>query len=149
MSFGEISSAGLLFGLAAALSQAGHILLSHRIIQDLSPLLTVAWSALMTSAVFFLQGFGAGNFQWDLSAAGWGAILGTGFFANFIGIICFFAGMRIVGPSNASVVMNLEPVLTVVLAVLLLGEGFGALQGVGGAIIVCGLYILHKGESSA
>ena len=148
VSFGEISKTGLVFGLVAAFGQACHVLLSHHIIQNLSPLLTVAWSALATSAAFFLYGISSGTLQWTATVIGWGAILGTGFFANFIGIICFFTGMRITGPSDASVVMNLEPVLTVVLSVLLLEESFGAWQGVGGAIIICGLYILHKGESA-
>ena len=149
VSFGEISKMGVIFGLAAALGQACHVLLSHHVIQNLSPLLTVAWSALATSAAFFLYGAGSGTLQWDVNPAGWAAILGTGFVANFIGIICFFVGMRIAGPSDASIVMNLEPVLTVALSVLLLGESFGVLQGIGGAIIICGLYILHKGESAA
>ena len=42
--------------------------------------------------------------------------------------------------------MNLEPVLTVVLSVLLLGESFGWAQAIGGGIILGGLYILHRGE---
>ena len=54
--------------------------------------------------------------------------------------------MRLVGPSDASIVMNLEPVLTVVLSVLLLGESFGWAQAIGGGIILGGLYILHRGE---
>ena len=59
----------------------------------------------------------------------------------------FFVGLRSVGPSDASIVMNLEPVLTVVLSILLLGESFGWLQALGGGVILGGLYLLRKGES--
>ena len=148
VSFGEVSMSGLLFGVAAAFMQACHVLLSHAIIADLSPLLAVGWSALATSAVFFLYGVVEGNLLWNMTPLAWGAILGTGFFANFIGIVCFFAGMKRVGPSTASIVMNLEPVLTVILSVLLLAESFSWGQAIGGGGILLGLYLLQRKESS-
>lgn len=148
VSFGIASLSGLLFGVAAAFTQACHVLLSHRIIAELSPLLTIGWSALATSAAFFLYGVLTDSLLWNLTPAAWGAILGTGFFANFIGIVCFFAGMQRVGPSTASIVMNLEPVLTVILSVLLLSETFSWGQALGGGGILLGLYLLQRKESS-
>lgn len=148
VSFDAVSASGLFFGIAAAFMQACHILLSDKIIAELSPLLTVGWSALATSAVFFGYGLVADNLLWHLSPIGWGAILGTGFFANFIGIVSFFAGMKLVGPSDASIVMNLEPVLTVILSVLLLAETFSWGQALGGGAILFGLYLLQRKESS-
>ena len=148
VSFGQVSTTGLVFGLLAALGQACHVLLSHRIVAELSPLLTVGWSALATAAAFFAYGSFSGDLLWTFPASGWGAIFGTAFFANYIGIVLFFVGLRLVGPSDASIVMNLEPVLTVVLSILLLGESFGWLQALGGGVILGGLYLLRKGESA-
>mgnify|MGYP003586364919 FL=1 len=148
VSLGVVSLSGMLSGIAAAFMQACHVLLSHSIVNDLSPLLTVGWSALATSAAFFAYGGIDGSLQWNLTPLAWGAILGTGFFANFIGIVCFMAGMKRVGPSTASIVMNLEPVLTVVLSVALLGETFGWGQALGGGGILLGLYLLQRKESS-
>jgi drug/metabolite transporter (DMT)-like permease len=148
VSWGAVSVSGLLFGVAAAFMQACHVLLSHTIVADLSPLTAVGWSALATSTVFFLYGAVDGSLLWNLTPAAWLAILGTGFFANFIGIVCFFAGMKRVGPSTASIVMNLEPVLTVVLSVLLLSENFSWGQAIGGGGILLGLYLLQRKESS-
>ena len=147
VSFGQVSTAGLVFGLLAALGQACHVLLSHRIVTELSPLLTVGWSALATAAAFFVYGSFSGDLLLALPTSGWGAIFGTAFFANYIGIVLFFVGLRLVGPSDASIVMNLEPVLTVVLSILLLGESFGWLQALGGGVILGGLFLLRKGES--
>ncbi len=147
VSFGEVSTSGLLFGVAAAVGQACHVLLSHTIVADLSPLLAVGWSAMATSTVFFGWGLLSGELQWTLTPVAWGAVFGTAFFANFIGIVLFFTGLRWVGPSNASIVMNLEPVLTVVLSVLFLGESFGPAQALGGGIILGGLLLLHRGET--
>jgi drug/metabolite transporter (DMT)-like permease len=147
VSFGAASASGLLFGIAAAFMQACHVLLSDRIIAELSPLLTVGWAALATSAAFFGYGLLTDTLLWQLPSAAWWAILGTGFFANFIGIVCFFTGMKLVGPSDASIVMNLEPVLTVILSVLLLAETFSWGQALGGGAILFGLYLLQRKES--
>lgn len=147
VSLGNVSTVGLLFGVAAAFAQACHVLLSHTIIAELSPLLTVGWAALTTSTAFSAYGAVSGDLQLNLTAIGWASVFGTAFFANFIGIVLFFVGMRLVGPSDASIVMNLEPVLTVVLSVLLLGESFGWPQAAGGGILLTGLYILHRGEA--
>ena len=149
VSFAEVSSSGLLFGVLAALTQALHVLFSDRIIVDLSPLLTIGWSALATSAAFFIQGVASDQLIWQISWTGWAAIFGTGFFANFIGIGCFFYGMQQVGPSDASIVMNLEPVLTVVLSVMLLNETFGLMQALGGGLILLGIVWLNRKESLA
>lgn len=149
VSFAEVSSSGLLFGVLAALTQALHVLFSDRIIVDLSPLLTIGWSALATSAAFFIQGVASDQLIWQISWTGWAAIFGTGFFANFIGIGCFFHGMQQVGPSDASIVMNLEPVLTVVLSVMLLNETFGLMQALGGGLILLGIVWLNRKESLA
>lgn len=148
VSFGAASVSGLMFGMAAAFMQACHVLLSDRIIADLSPLLTVGWAALATSVAFFGYGLLTDSLLWQLPSAGWWAILGTGFFANFIGIVCFYVGMKRVGPSDASIVMNLEPVLTVILSVLLLSETFSWGQALGGGAILFGLYLLQRKESS-
>ena len=147
VSFGAASLSGMLFGVGAAFLQACHVLVSNRLLASLSPLLIVGWSAFATSSVFFLYGLVTGELLHDFSAAGWGSVFGTGFFANYIGIVCFFFGMQQVGPSIASVVMNLEPVLTIVLSVIVLGESFGWGQAVGGAIILTGLYFLQRGRA--
>lgn len=144
-SVGAVSASGLLLGMAAAFGQACHVLLSHAILFDLPPLLTAGWSALATAGAFFLYGVLSGDLMWNMTWVAWGAVFGTALFANFIGISLFFLGMRLVGPSNASIVMNLEPVLTVVLAVLFLGETLEWEQALGGGILLGGLCILHVG----
>lgn len=56
-------------------------------------------------------------------------LFGTGFFG-------LFTGTRQVGASAATQIMNLEPVLTVILAVAFFGEAMSPLQGAGAALVV-------------
>ena len=51
-------------------------------------------------------------------------------------ILAFFAGLKRVGPATASIVSTLEPVVTVALAWLVLGETLTLLQLAGGAIVL-------------
>lgn len=69
VSLGVVSTSGLLFGVAAAFVQACHVLLGHTILTNLSPLLTVGWSAAATSAAFFWVWDIVGRFAVE-SAAG-------------------------------------------------------------------------------
>ena len=48
----------------------------------------------------------------------------------------FFAGLRRVGPTNASILSTVEPLATVVLAFLVFGETLGALQLAGGTLVL-------------
>ena len=55
--------------------------------------------------------------------------------------VLWFTAIRRVGPSRATLFGNLQPFLAVVFAVLLLSEGLGALQVVGGVLIAAGILV--------
>src|SRR5262245_58387790 len=55
--------------------------------------------------------------------------------------VLWFTAIRRVGPSRATLFGNLQPFLAVIFAVLLLSEGLGALQVVGGVLIAVGIVI--------
>ena len=48
----------------------------------------------------------------------------------------FFAGLRRVGPTTASILSTVEPLVTVALAFAIFGESLGALQLAGGALVL-------------
>jgi len=51
-----------------------------------------------------------------------------------------------VGPTNASVLSTFEPVTTVILAFLFLGEEIGPMRITGGALILMAVILLAKSE---
>jgi drug/metabolite transporter (DMT)-like permease len=71
------------------------------------------------------------------------ALVGT-----VVAIITFFAGLERIGPTNASVLSTFEPVTTVVLAAVFMGETVGPLRIAGGALILMAVVLLAKGEFS-
>ncbi|MGF1611398.1 MAG: EamA family transporter, partial [Kiloniellales bacterium] len=75
--------------------------------------------------------------------AGWGALAATilCFAAAFLGM---FAGVRMIGALRTSMIMNLEPVATIGLAVLLLGESLTAQQLVGAALVLGAVAVAQR-----
>jgi len=71
----------------------------------------------------------------------WPGIVGIGFLSTFVAIVGFSAGSRLIGAAEASLVSTIEPVITVALAALILGERLTAIQFVGGALILVGVVV--------
>jgi drug/metabolite transporter (DMT)-like permease len=66
-----------------------------------------------------------------------------------VAIVAFFAGLGRVGPARAAILSTVEPVITLALAVLVLGEPLGWSQAAGGALILAAILILQRGRRSA
>jgi len=58
-----------------------------------------------------------------------------------IGYVTFFAGLEIIGPFKTSMLMNMEPVLTIILATILLDERLSSLQLVGAGFVIGGIVL--------
>jgi len=71
----------------------------------------------------------------------WPGIVGIGFLGTFVAIVGFVAGSRLIGAAQASLISTIEPVWTVTLAALLLGERLTGVQLLGGALILIGVVI--------
>jgi drug/metabolite transporter (DMT)-like permease len=72
----------------------------------------------------------------ELTAAGWGWLAGLAVVSTVAAVSLFFAGLRRVGPTTASILSTAEPVVTVLLAFLVFGELLGPVQLLGGALVL-------------
>lgn len=70
------------------------------------------------------------------SADGWLSIVYMGVFPTFFGYMVMQQGIKHLGISTTTLFINLVPVVAMVLAVLVLGESFFALNAVSAAIII-------------
>lgn len=128
---------GLLFALGAAAVYAVYILVSNLVLNSVSPLLSSAVISSAACVTYGLAGFILG-FTWDISVSTWLAISGIAVFSTVIAILTFFVGLQRVGPTTASIVSTLEPVMTVGLAYVLLGEILTTVQAIGAVCVVLG-----------
>jgi drug/metabolite transporter (DMT)-like permease len=141
---GAIDAVGAALGLAAACVYTTYILVSEGVARRMRPL---ALSAIVcTGAAVSLTAGGTllGEFRpGALTAAGWGWLLCLGGVSTVAAISLFFAGLRRVGPTAASILSTVEPVVTVALAAAVFGELLGPVQIVGGALVLAAVPVLH------
>lgn len=83
-----------------------------------------------------------------LSSKGWIGILTTGV-AFSLGYVLFFAGAAVIGTTRASVLSIIEPILTILLAILLVNEWLSAIQWLGVALVVASLLVIEMPRSAA
>jgi drug/metabolite transporter (DMT)-like permease len=79
----------------------------------------------------------------DLTAAGWGWLACLAVVSTVGAVSLFFAGLDRVGPTAASILSTIEPVVTVLLAFLVFGEVLGAVQLAGGALVLAAVLVLN------
>jgi drug/metabolite transporter (DMT)-like permease len=71
-------------------------------------------------------------------SSAWPGIVGIGLISTFIAIQTFYAGTKRIGAAQASLISTFEPIWTISLAALLFDERLGALQLVGGVLVIAG-----------
>jgi len=133
---GEASPLGVLLAAGSAFVYAGSTLASRRAAQDAPwPWVSfgVACGAASTYVVFSLA---TGQLSFPASRTGLLAALGIGTLAGGVALALFMAALPRIGASRTSVISTLEPVSTLVLAAVFLGDVPGALGIAGGMLIV-------------
>lgn len=76
-----------------------------------------------------------------IPASAWPGLLGVGVVSTFVAIQAFYAGAQRIGAAQAALVSTIEPIYTIALAALLLGERLAPIQLAGGALIIVGVVL--------
>ncbi|MEM9104099.1 MAG: DMT family transporter [Pseudomonadota bacterium] len=140
----QLNLPGLVFSAVAAVGVAGSFLWTGRKLTAMPPTVTTFYMAVtgLIAALIFTMATGG----WALPPAKTIAILAMSaaalsFAAGFLGM---FVGVRLIGASRAAMVMNFEPVATIILALLILGETLSATQLAGAALVIAAITVAQK-----
>jgi drug/metabolite transporter (DMT)-like permease len=140
---GALDTVGAALALGAAVVYTTYILVSQGIAGRIGPTLL---SALVCSGAAVTLSAGSallGDLRpGEVSAAGWGWLAGIALVSTVAAVSLFFAGLKRVGPTTASILSTVEPVVTVLLAFLVFGELLGGLQLLGGALVITAVLVL-------
>ena len=117
-----VDPVGLALGLGAAAVYAGYVLAGERVVAAVHPVLLAALVATGATASFTVAGLVRGGLPYPRTAAGWTSVAVIATVATVVPMAALFAGIERVGAPTASIVSTFEPVVTVVLAGLVLGE---------------------------
>jgi drug/metabolite transporter (DMT)-like permease len=144
---GEAQPLGIILGLGAAFIYSLYILAGNRILKDVPAFPSSAVIMMSAGAAFGLLAAYQG-LHLPVNLSGWMAVFGLTIVSTIIAILTFMAGMQRVGPTNAALLSTLEPVVTLALAALLLGESLTLFKLAGGGLILAAVLILTKGSGA-
>ncbi len=134
---GALDPLGTALGLGAAVVYSGYILISEGVAARVSPLALGALVCTGAATTLTLTGLAGGDLDpGAVSATGFAWLAGLALVSTVGAVALFFAGLRRVGPTAASILSTLEPVVTVALAFAVFGESLGPAQLAGGALVL-------------
>ena len=137
------SPTGIAFGLGAAVIYAVYIIAGTRLLEK-APAIPASTVIIASAGVVYLGLSALRGPQWPGTPAGWAAVGGVAFFGTCVAIVAFFAGVERIGPTSASTLSTFEPVVSVALAGLLLGERLSPYSLVGGSLILAAVVLLAR-----
>jgi drug/metabolite transporter (DMT)-like permease len=140
---GTLDPLGTALALFAAVVYSAYILVSDGVAARMDPRLL---SALVCTGAAVTLTLGSGLLgalrPGEVTIAGWSWLACLAVVSTVGAITLFFAGLRRVGPSTASILSTAEPLVTVLLALLVFGEVLGLVQVLGGALVLGGVLVV-------
>ena len=134
---GSLDPLGTVLGLGAAIVYSTYILVSDGIARRVRPQVLATLVCTGAAVTLVVGSALLGELRpGDLTAAGWGWLGCLAVVSTVAAISLFFAGLERVGPTTAAILATVEPLVTVGLAFVVFGEMLGAIQLLGGALVL-------------
>lgn len=144
------STTGDLLALASSLNWAIFSIASKPMLKRLPPTLMMAY-VMFLGWLIVLPFFAVAQSSSDiprLTAAGWIAVAFLGIFCSGIAYIFWYDALAAIDASQAASFIYLEPLITVIVAALLIGEAFTIPTFIGGIVILLGVYLVNRPNAS-
>jgi drug/metabolite transporter (DMT)-like permease len=140
---GSADVLGIVLALASAGAYSAYILVSDRLLRDVDP--TAFASLLMAGAAtsFVVFGVSTGDLFAIGGSVGIAAVLTGALVGSVFAVSAFLAGIRLVGPGTASLLVTVEVPVGLALAGIVLGEGLSFPQFAGAGLVVGAIVLLQ------
>jgi drug/metabolite transporter (DMT)-like permease len=126
---------GIALVLLAALGIAGNLTFTGPYLDGVDSLTVNVWNNFWGAVALGAYLAFSGGVSWPATELGWAALGGVvGFY--ILGLALMFGALKYLAPSQAAVMLNLEPVISIIVAGLLLHEVTQLLQWLGVLIML-------------
>ncbi len=138
---------GVALAFGGALTYTAYILVADTIVDALPPV--VLTTVVMLGAACSLGARAAltGGVQVAFDPAGWLWLVAIVLVSTIAAMLTFFAGMQRTGPATASILSTFEPVVSVTLAGLVLGQFLTPAQLIGALLVLGAALLVHRAEA--
>ena len=136
---------GILFAIVAAAIYSVYIIVGAHVLRQVSAIQssTVIFASAGIMSDLLMLGSGP---HLPASGVGWMALGAIVVLATVLPAVAFLVGIDRIGATNAAMLSTLEPVMTVLLAAVLLGETLTPLSLLGGALVLAAVLLVTAGE---
>ena len=138
-----INPIGVGLVLLAALCYAIYSTGSRAALQQVDTGTFTATAMIATLVSMLPYWISSGNLAFPISGYSWSLIVGIGTIGTAVPIVLYVGGLNRIEATHASVIGTSEPVLTVLLGLVLLGEAVTLRVFVGGFIVLVGVLIIQ------
>jgi drug/metabolite transporter (DMT)-like permease len=140
---------GELMIIGCVVSWVAYSLIGKIVMRGLSPLVSVAYSALVGTILLAVPALNSGLVKdiGQFGATEWGSLFYLGFFGTVLGFFWYYQGIERIGPMRASVFINFVPVSAILLSATILGETITPSLLIGAALVISGVYCTNASSS--
>ena len=135
---GDVSALGVASALTAAVLRMLTLLITRARLHGTDSRLNTWYSLVPAAVLFLLASLLTRNWNPPLTSFGWAAFV-TWSIASTISVLLIFVSIGRIGPFRTALTMNLEPLVSTVGSVALLGEVLRPIQALGGAMMLAAL----------
>lgn len=146
---GQLDLVGVLAGLGSAIVYSGYLMATAVVPDRMDRIVLAALISTGAAGAHLVSGLALGTLDFGFAAAGWIWLVAIAVVSTSVAMILLLVGIRLVGAPTASVVSCVEPVGTVLLAVVLYADPFGLPQIVGTAAVVAAVVLLQRRAAAA
>lgn len=139
----DVDGIGVLLALGAAVAYTTYILGSDALVRDVQPIVFSALVCTGAATTFTVAALVGGGVNLGFEPWGWGVLVAMALISTFVAVSTFFAGLSRVGPATASILSTVEPLVTVLLAFVFLGERLRLSQALGGGLVLAAVLLLQ------
>ena len=134
---------GIGMALGSAAAYAVYILLSDRLLRDADPMALAAFLTAGAATSFFVAGGVLGSLGTVGGPAGLACLVGAALVGSVFAVTSFLKGVRLVGPSTASLLVTVEVPVTIALAAVVLKQHLTSPQLAGAGLVVAAIVAMQ------
>jgi drug/metabolite transporter (DMT)-like permease len=139
---GALVPAGVAWAFGAACCRTAMLLITRATLAQAEARLTTWYSMLSSTVVLVALAVVLRDWTPPGTVLGWTGFAGASV-TTTLAVVALFTSIERIGPFRTALLMNLEPVVTTVLGIALIGDRLGALQGLGGALMIGALVMFQ------